>query len=172
MDGFRNGLQSFGLLIARLGLGGILLLHGWLHWRVGVPRLVETYISVGAPYAQIAAWATIIFELVAGIFLIVGALTRVIGAGMVTLSVLNISYLSYSLGPELLRPTGRTTAATSTTSHSACSVCCSSSSVPASSRSTGSSSRKKPTTEEEDVDAPPVPHCPDSTAVAAPRPHP
>jgi putative oxidoreductase len=106
MDGFRNGLQSFGLLIARLGLGGILLLHGWLHWRVGVPRYVETLTAVGAPYAQIAAWATIIFELVAGIFLIVGALTRFIGVGVITLSVLNISYFRYSLGPELVRPDG------------------------------------------------------------------
>jgi putative oxidoreductase len=106
MDGFRNGLQSFGLLIARLGLGGILLLHGWLHWRVGVPRYVETLTAVGAPYAQIAAWATIIFELVGGIFLIVGALTRFIGVGVVTLSVLNISYFRYSLGPELVRPDG------------------------------------------------------------------
>lgn len=106
MDGFRNGLQSFGLLIARLGLGGILLLHGWLHWRVGVPRFVESLTAVGAPYPQIAAWATIIFELVAGIFLIVGALTRFIGVGVLTLSVLNISYFSYSLGPELVRPDG------------------------------------------------------------------
>ena len=106
MEGFRNGLKNFGLLIARLGVGGILLLHGWQHWRAGVPQLVESYTAVGAPYPEVAGWATVIFELVAGIFLIVGALTRFVGAGIVILSVLNISYLSYSLGPELLRPDG------------------------------------------------------------------
>ena len=73
MEGFRNGLKNFGLLIARLGVGGILLLHGWQHWRAGVPELVESYTAVGAPYPEVAGWATVIFELVAGIFLIVGA---------------------------------------------------------------------------------------------------
>ena len=106
MEGFRNGLKNVGLLIARLGVGGILLIHGWQHWQAGVSRLVETYTAVGAPYPEVGAWATIIFELVAGIFLIVGVLTRFVGAGIVTLSVLNISYLSYTFGPELLRPDG------------------------------------------------------------------
>ena len=32
MSGFASFLQSFGLLIARLGVGGILLLHGITHW--------------------------------------------------------------------------------------------------------------------------------------------
>ena len=156
MDGFRNGLQSFGLLIARLGLGGILLLHGWLHWRVGVPRLVETFTSVGAPYAQIAAWATIIFELVAGIFLIVGALTRVIGAGVVTLSVLNVSYLSYSLGPELVRQDGSYNGGyeydVALGLLGLLFFVCGAGVISIDRLF----SRKKPTTEEEDVDAPPV----------------
>ena len=79
MEGFRNGLKNVGLLIARLGVGGILLIHGWQHWQAGVSRLVETYTAVGAPYPEVGAWATIIFELVGGIFLIVGALTRFVG---------------------------------------------------------------------------------------------
>ena len=32
MAGFLSFLKSFGLLVARLGLGGILLLHGWIRW--------------------------------------------------------------------------------------------------------------------------------------------
>ncbi len=90
-------LQSFGLLIARLGTGGILLLHGITHWtgaNQGVAAMRDRYTAVGAPYADVAAWATIIFELVGGVFLIVGALTRFVGVGLVVLSVLTISYFS------------------------------------------------------------------------------
>ena len=90
-------LQSFGLLIARLGTGGILLLHGITHWtgaNQGVAAMRTRYAEAGAPYADVAAWATIIFELVGGVFLIVGALTRFVGVGLVVLSVLTISYFS------------------------------------------------------------------------------
>jgi putative oxidoreductase len=102
-------LQSFGLLIARLGTGGILLLHGITHWtgaNQGVAAMRDRYADVGAPYADVAAWATIIFELVGGVFLIVGALTRIVGVGLIVLSVLNISYFSYYAGPDLLRADG------------------------------------------------------------------
>src|SRR3712207_8172239 len=62
--------------------------------------LFRSYTEVGAPYADVAAWATIIFELVGGVFLIVGALTRFVGVGLVVLSVLTISYFSYYAGPD------------------------------------------------------------------------
>jgi putative oxidoreductase len=102
-------LQSFGLLIARLGTGGILLLHGITHWtgaNQGVTAMRDRYAEVGAPYADVAAWATIIFELVGGVFLIVGALTRFVGVGLIVLSVLTISYFSYYRGPDLLNADG------------------------------------------------------------------
>src|ERR671916_3475848 len=102
-------LQSLGLLIARLGTGGILLLHGITHWtgaNQGVANLTNRYAAVGAPYADVAAWATIIFELVGGVFLIVGVLTRFVGVGLVVLSVLTISYFSYYPGPDLLKSDG------------------------------------------------------------------
>jgi putative oxidoreductase len=102
-------LQSFGLLIARLGTGGILLLHGFTHWtgaNQGVGAMAARYATVGAPYPEIAAWATIVFEMVGGVLLIVGALTRFVGVGIVVLSVLSISYFSYYAGPDLLRPDG------------------------------------------------------------------
>jgi putative oxidoreductase len=109
MSGFANFLQSLGLLIARLGTGGILLLHGITHWtgaNQGVANLTNRYAQVGAPYAEVAAWATIIFELVGGVLLIVGALTRFIGVGLVVLSVLTISYFSWWAGPDLLHADG------------------------------------------------------------------
>jgi putative oxidoreductase len=109
MSGFASFLQSIGLLIARLGVGGILLLHGITHWtgaNQGVANLTTRYAEVGAPYPQVAAWATIIFELVGGVFLIVGALTRFVGVGIVVLSVLSIAYFSYWAGPDLLNADG------------------------------------------------------------------
>jgi putative oxidoreductase len=109
MSSFASFLQSLGLLIARLGAGGILLLHGITHWtgaNQGMAHLTDRYTQVGAPYAGAAAWATIIFELVGGVFLIVGALTRFVGAGMVLLSVLTISYFNYWAGPDLLKADG------------------------------------------------------------------
>ena len=109
MSGIASFLQSIGLLIARLGVGGILLLHGITHWtgaNQGVANLTTRYAQVGAPYAEVAAWATIIFELVGGVFLIVGALTRVVGVGVVVLSVLNIAYFRWWAGPDLLNADG------------------------------------------------------------------
>ena len=109
MSGFASFLQSLGLLVARLGTGGILLLHGITHWtgtNQGVANLTTRYAQVGAPYAEAAAWATIIFELVGGVFLIVGALTRFVGAGLLVLSVLTISYFNYWAGPDLLKADG------------------------------------------------------------------
>ena len=109
MSGFASFLQSLGLLIARLGTGGILLLHGITHWtgaNQGVANLTNRYAQVGAPYAEVAAWATIVFELVGGVFLIVGALTRFVGVGLVVLSVLTISYFSWWAGPDLLNADG------------------------------------------------------------------
>src|SRR3954469_10617322 len=41
MSGFWSFVKSFGLLIARLGLGGILLLHGWLRWNAGVQTQID-----------------------------------------------------------------------------------------------------------------------------------
>jgi putative oxidoreductase len=102
-------LQSFGLLIARLGTGGILLLHGITHWtgaNQGVAAMRDRFTEVGAPYPDVAAWATIIFELVGGVFLIVGVLTRFVGVGLMVLSVLTISYFSYYAGPDLLKSDG------------------------------------------------------------------
>ena len=109
MSGIASFLQSLGLLIARLGVGGILLLHGITHWtgaNQGVAAMTTRYSQAAAPYAEVAAWATIIFELVGGVFLIVGALTRFVGVGIVVLSVLNISYFSYWAGPDLLSADG------------------------------------------------------------------
>lgn len=112
MDQIGKGLQSTVLLIARIGLGAILILQGISHWQPsgeGVQRLTLLYVAAGAPYGSFGAWATTIFEVAGGIFLAVGALTRIIGAGVVVLSALTISYLSWYKFPAVLAANGSDT---------------------------------------------------------------
>jgi putative oxidoreductase len=107
MSSFLTFLQNFGLLVARLGLGGILLLHGLMRWNAGVQSQIDYLAQFRTPYAEVAAWGAIIFELVGGLFLIVGALTRLVGLGVLIEQILIISYTNwYKWPPTLLNPDG------------------------------------------------------------------
>ena len=107
MAGFLSFLKSFGLLIARLGLGGILLLHGWIRWNGGVQKQIDYLTQFRTPYAEVAAWGAIIFELVGGVLLIVGALTRLVGLGVLIEQILIIAYTNwYKWPPTLLNADG------------------------------------------------------------------
>jgi putative oxidoreductase len=107
VSSFLNFLQNFGLLIARLGLGGILLLHGWMRWNAGVQRQIDYLTQFRTPYAEVAAWGAIIFELIGGVLLIVGALTRLVGLGVLIEQILIICYTNwYKWPPTLLNTDG------------------------------------------------------------------
>jgi putative oxidoreductase len=107
MASFLSFLQSFGLLVARLGLGGILLLHGWMRWNAGLQEQINYLTQFRAPYAEVAAWGSIIFELVGGVLLIVGALTRLVGLGVLIEQILIIAYINwYKWPPTLLNADG------------------------------------------------------------------
>jgi putative oxidoreductase len=107
MTSFLNFLKSFGLLIARLGLGGILLLHGWMRWNGGVQKQIDYLTQFRTPYAEVAAWGAIIFELVGGLLLIVGALTRIVGLAVLIEQILIIAYTNwYKWPPTLLNADG------------------------------------------------------------------
>ena len=109
MSSFVKFLQSFGLLIARLGVGGILRLHGWTRWQgagQGVQRQVEYLNQFQTPYAEVAAWGSIIFELVGGLFLIVGALTPLVGLVLLVEQVLIVAYTNWYKRPDLLNADG------------------------------------------------------------------
>jgi putative oxidoreductase len=107
MASFLSFLQSFGLLVARLGLGGILLLHGWMRWNAGIQEQINYLTQFRAPYAEVAAWGSIIFELVGGVLLIVGALTRLVGLGVLIEQILIIAYTNwYKWPPTLLNADG------------------------------------------------------------------
>ena len=106
MASFLSFLRSLGLLLARLGLGGILLLHGWMRWNAGVQKQIDYLTQFRSPYAEVAAWAAIIFELVGGVLLIVGALTRLVGLGVLIEQILIIAYTNWYKGPDLLNSDG------------------------------------------------------------------
>ena len=107
MASFLSFLQSFGLLIARLGLGGILLLHGWIRWNAGVQSQIDYLTQFRTPYAEVVAWGAIIFELAGGVLLIAGALTRLVGLGVLIEQILIICYTNwYKWPPTLLNPDG------------------------------------------------------------------
>jgi putative oxidoreductase len=107
MASFLSFLRSLGLLLARLGLGGILLLHGWMRWNAGVQKQIDYLTQFRTPYADVAAWGAIIFELVGGALLIVGALTRLVGLGVLIEQILIIAYTNwYKWPPTLLNADG------------------------------------------------------------------
>ena len=52
MASFLKFLQNLGLLLARLGLGGILLLHGWMRWNAGVQKQIDYLTQFRTLYAR------------------------------------------------------------------------------------------------------------------------
>jgi putative oxidoreductase len=106
MSRFLSFWRSFALLVARLGLGGILLLHGAHRWQAGMPSQIEYLAQFSTPYPKIAAYGATTFEVVGGIFLILGALTPLVGLGVLIQQVLTVVWTSYYKGPELLNADG------------------------------------------------------------------
>jgi putative oxidoreductase len=102
-------LRDLALLIARVGLGGVLFLHGWLRWQgpgQGVQRQIDYLNQFGTPYPQYAAWGAIFLELVGGIFLVVGALTPVVALAVLVEQILIIAYTNWYKGPDLVSSDG------------------------------------------------------------------
>src|SRR5690348_172166 len=100
---FLAGLRSIALLIARVALGGILIAHGFDRWQIRkVASQIDYLNSYGVPYADYAAWGSIVLELVGGIFLVVGALTPLVALAVVAQQALIIAYISWRRGPWLV----------------------------------------------------------------------
>ena len=97
MAGFVQIARDLALLLARVGLGLVLILHGWRRWQVlGVDSQVDYLRRFGTPFAEYAAWGGTLLELIGGVFLIVGALTPLVAAVVVVEQVLIIAYTSWS----------------------------------------------------------------------------
>ncbi len=77
------------LLVLRLVMGPMLAYHGYRKLDAGVGRFVATVARSGFPFPELLARATIVIELVGGICLTIGLLTRIWG-GLLTLQMLLI----------------------------------------------------------------------------------
>ncbi|SER05145.1 DoxX family protein [Microlunatus flavus] len=98
--------RHFALLVARLGLGAILLLHGAARWQSGMTAQAEYLAQFGTPYARYAAYGATTFEIVGGVFLVLGALVPLVGLGVLVQQVLTVVWTSYYKGPNLLNADG------------------------------------------------------------------
>jgi putative oxidoreductase len=107
MTKFLQVLRDLALLIVRVGLGGILIAHGWRRWQVlGIPSQVAYLQRFGTPYPSVAAWGATILELVGGIFIVVGALTPLVALAVLAQQVLTICYTNWYKKPYLLDAQG------------------------------------------------------------------
>lgn len=106
-SGFLRGLRDLVLLISRVILALILIGRGWRRWQGdGLERQIGFLTRYGVPYAEYAAWGSIILELVGGVFLLVGALTPLIALGLVVEQALIIAWTKWWKGPWLNGPGG------------------------------------------------------------------
>jgi putative oxidoreductase len=77
------------LLVLRLVTGPMLAYHGYRKLDAGIGKFVATVARYGFPFPDLLARATIVIELVGGICLTIGLLTRLWG-GLVTLQMVLI----------------------------------------------------------------------------------
>lgn len=104
-----NVIRDLALLLARVGLGGAMVIHGWLRWQYpgqGIQQQINYLNQFEAPYASVAATANIVLEIVGGIFLIAGFLTPLVAAAVIAQQVLMIAYTNWFRGFDLLNPDG------------------------------------------------------------------
>lgn len=107
MASFLHVLRDFGLLVARIGLGLILIAHGWRRWRqLGVDNQVIYLRQFGTPYPEVATYGAIVIELVGGLFLIAGALTPLVALAVLVQQVLTIAYTNWYREWPLLKVDG------------------------------------------------------------------
>jgi putative oxidoreductase len=100
-------LQDTALLIARVGLGAILIAHGWRRWQEqGIQQQIDYVTRFGTPYPDVVAWGAVLLELIGGVFLIVGALTPLVALAVLAEQVLIICYTSWNKTPYLLNAQG------------------------------------------------------------------
>lgn len=96
MARFLKVVRDLALLIARIGLGGVLIMHGIRRWQdQGIDSQVAYLKQFATPFANYAAWGGTLLELVGGIFLIVGALTPLVAAAVVVEQVLIVLYTNW-----------------------------------------------------------------------------
>jgi putative oxidoreductase len=109
----RRTAADGGLLVFRVVFGGLFLYHGIWHYQKGMDWFAGFMRFVHVPAPTLTAYAVTTFEIVAGLCLIVGLLTRVWGALGVSMMLVTGFYVKISeLHVGLLAPTGVSAAET------------------------------------------------------------
>jgi putative oxidoreductase len=82
-DAARQRSTDLGLLVLRLAVGVVFIAHGWgdATQPGGAGTNVENYRGVGIPLPELSAWFGAYMQLIGGIVVLFGALTRVVCAG-------------------------------------------------------------------------------------------
>jgi putative oxidoreductase len=76
--------RDLGLLVARVGLGVLMVMHAKLEYDFGgsLAGVGRLFAEAGVPLAALSGPANVLFELVGGIAMILGAAVRVVGVLM------------------------------------------------------------------------------------------
>lgn len=91
--------QSSLLLVARLGLAGVLLGRAWWRWQVeGMPAQIDRLTNAAVPMPELIAWGTLLLEGLGGIMLALGLFTRLIGALVAVQNIAIIALLRWEDG--------------------------------------------------------------------------
>lgn len=82
-DKTRQLTSDVGLLVLRLAVGVVFIAHGWgdATQEGGAGTNVANYRDAGIPLPELTAWFGAYMQLIGGVVVLAGALTRAIGAG-------------------------------------------------------------------------------------------
>lgn len=89
---FLDRFREVGPFVIRGSMGVIFAYHGWLKLDGGVDGFAGFVDSLGVPLPDITAWVVVLLELVGGIFLVAGLLTRTV-ALLLALEMIGTTWL-------------------------------------------------------------------------------
>jgi putative oxidoreductase len=78
------------LLLVRVVVGGTMMLHGYNHWRGGgkIPGTARWFTGLGLRYGVLQAWLSVVTELGAGFLLVIGLLTPLACAAVISVMLI------------------------------------------------------------------------------------
>lgn len=82
-DNAQRFAADIGLLLLRLAIGAVFIAHGWgdASQEGGAGANIVNYRDAGIPLPELSAWFGAYMQLIGGIVVLFGALTRLIGVG-------------------------------------------------------------------------------------------
>lgn len=75
--------QAIGIAIVRIVVGAVFLAHGWQKFnQMGHTGVTQFFTQLGAPAPAASAWLIMFMEVIGGVALILGVLTRLAAIGL------------------------------------------------------------------------------------------